>query len=88
MAEPNGHQDNVSRLDRIEAALEHVIDEHEMFRDEHKRLLTAQVVLTDRMDRLAITVDEIGGKLNGLIDLVQQQSREFHARMTRLEEKQ
>ena len=88
MAEANGHQDNVSRLDRIEAALEHIIDEHEMFRDEHKRLLTAQVVLTDRMDKLAITVDEIGGKLNGLIDVVQQQSREFHARLTRLEEKQ
>jgi len=48
MAEPNG----TGRLDRIEKALEMLIDDHVQFREEHKQLLTAQVVLTDRLDRL------------------------------------
>ena len=42
-----------ARLDRIERALELLIDGHVQFREEHKRLLTAQVVLTDNMARLA-----------------------------------
>lgn len=39
------------RLDRIERALELLISDHTQFREEHKQLLTAQVVLTDRLDR-------------------------------------
>ena len=41
-----------SRLDRIEAALELMIADHEEFRLEHKRLLTAQVLLTDAQQKL------------------------------------
>lgn len=52
MANENGS----GRLDRIEKVLELLIDDHVQFRDEHKLLLTAQVVLTDRLDRLAQTV--------------------------------
>jgi hypothetical protein len=47
MSETNG----TNRLDRIERALELLIDDHVQFREEHKQLLTAQVVLTDRLDR-------------------------------------
>ena len=47
---PDGN--GAARLDRIERALELLIDDHVQFRDEHKQLLTAQVVLTDRLDRL------------------------------------
>jgi hypothetical protein len=55
MADGNG----TARLDRIERALELLIADHEQFRVEHKQLLTAQVVLTDRVDRLAQTMQEL-----------------------------
>ena len=41
-----------ARLDRIERALELMIADYEVFRDEHKRLLTKQVVLQDALERL------------------------------------
>ena len=99
MAETNGHQDNESRLDRIERAIEHVIGEHETFREEHNRLLRSQVLLQEAqkdlqeaqkkqeksLERLEVQVSELGGKLNGLIHLVEQDHREFHQRLTRLE---
>ena len=73
MPESNG----TSRLDRIERALELLIDDHVQFREEHKLLLTAQVVLTDRVDRLAQTVHELSQaqkhtdeRLNALIAVV------------------
>lgn len=47
MANENG----TGRLDRIEKALELLIADHVQFREEHQQLLTAQVVLTDRLDR-------------------------------------
>lgn len=57
-------QNGASRLDRIERTLELLIDdhvqfreEHIQFREEHKLLLTAQVVLTDRLDKLTQRVD-------------------------------
>jgi uncharacterized protein YlxW (UPF0749 family) len=40
-----------ARLDRIESVLELLIADHVQFREEHKQLLTAQIVLTDRLDR-------------------------------------
>lgn len=52
--EQNGH--GLSRLDRIERAIESLADE---FRDEHRRLLTAQILLTDRVDRLAKAQQEL-----------------------------
>ena len=36
-----------------------LIDDHLKFTDEHNKLLTAQVVLTDRVDKLTVTVREI-----------------------------
>jgi predicted transcriptional regulator len=46
----NGHVPD--RLDRLEGLVEVLFNRHLEFEEEHKRLLTAQVVLTDRMDRL------------------------------------
>ena len=34
-----------------------LIEDHVQFREEHKQLLTAQVVLTDRVDKLALGLD-------------------------------
>ena len=45
-----------SRIDRIEQALKLLPGDRIQFREEHKQLLTAQVVLTDRLDKLAKTV--------------------------------
>jgi hypothetical protein len=99
MPETNGHQDNLSRLDRIETAIEHVINEHEKLIDEQGRLLKAQVVMVDSVAKLAehieavdkrlgIRIDEIGGKLDALIDIVDRDHREFHERLNRLENRQ
>jgi hypothetical protein len=101
MPETNGNQDNVSRLDRIEIAIEHVINEHEKLVDEQGRLLKAQVVMVDSIDkltgavaqlsgvvdRLTTRVDEIGGKLDALIHVVDRDHREFHERLNRIEHK-
>jgi tetrahydromethanopterin S-methyltransferase subunit G len=88
MPETNGHQDNLSRLDRIEIAIEHVVNEHEKLVDEQSRLLKAQVVMVASIDRLATRVDEIGGKLDALINVVDRDHREFHERLNRLENRQ
>ena len=47
------NENGANRLDRIEKALELLIDDHVLFREEHKSLLTAQVLLTDSMRELA-----------------------------------
>lgn len=70
-----------SRLDRMEGLMGLLVDDHMKFQEEHKQLLTAQVVLTDRLDRLAQTVKDIAAaqaeaqkssdeRLNALINIV------------------
>jgi hypothetical protein len=63
-----------SRLDRLERLLEqHVIENHDAhvsFMQEHKLLLTAQVVMTDKMSELETKMLETTDKLNALIDTV------------------
>jgi hypothetical protein len=95
MPETNGQQDNFSRLDRIEVAIEHVINEHEKLVDEHKRLLIAQVKMVDSIDKLAASderlgkyIAEIGGRIDALRDIVDRDHREYHERLTRLENRQ
>jgi len=88
MPETNGNQNNESRLDRIEAAMEAMIGEHEMFRAEHKMLLRSQVLFQDSLEKLKERMDETEGKLNALIDIVDRHSREYHERLNRLENKQ
>jgi hypothetical protein len=46
-------------MDRAERMMELLITDHVKFSDEHKQLFTAQVVLTDRMDRLTTTMQEL-----------------------------
>ena len=57
MAASNGHDS--WRLDRIEGLIEVLVNEHIEFAREHRQLLTAQIVLTDRLDRLAVQVSEL-----------------------------
>jgi predicted nucleic acid-binding Zn-ribbon protein len=80
MADQNG----LSRLDRIERAIEalvddHIklVDEHLKFQLEHKQLLTAQVVLTDRLDRLTDRVDRVGDRVDKLAENVEKMRIEF-----------
>ncbi|MBI4903041.1 MAG: hypothetical protein HY820_05360 [Acidobacteria bacterium] len=82
--ESNGNNTS-SRLDRIEAALELIIGEHEQFRAEHKMLLRSQVLMQDSLEKLTIKVDEVGDKLNGLIGVVAEMQRVFDNRLRRLE---
>lgn len=55
--EQNGH--GLSRLDRMEGLMQLLIDDHLKFSDEHNRLLTAQVVLTDAMNKMAVAQKEL-----------------------------
>ena len=92
MPDDNGQQNNTSRLDRIEAALELIIGEHEAFRAEHKMLLKSQVLMQDVMEKgfaeLRLKVEEITDKLNGLIGAVDAMRENFDARLRRLEDRQ
>jgi hypothetical protein len=53
--EQNGH--GMSRLDRMEGLMQLLIDDHLKFTDEHKALLTSQILLTDQMGKLT---DQMG----------------------------
>jgi len=55
--EQNGYKN--PRMDRLENLMELVIADHVKFADEHNKLLTAQVVLTDRMDKLTATMQDL-----------------------------
>ena len=59
MAETNGQNSGGERLERIERILEVVAGVQQQFAENHKQLLTAQVVLTDRVDKLAARMDEL-----------------------------
>jgi hypothetical protein len=92
MAEGNGQQDNLSRLDRIERAMELLLTDHEQFREEHKMLLRSQVVLQGAMEfgfrELRENIDHLSSKIDLLVDGIDRDHREFHERLKRLEEKQ
>ena len=47
-----------TRLDRIEGLVEVLVNRHIEFEEEHKKLLIAQGVLTDRLDKLAASTQE------------------------------
>ena len=66
----NGSVD--SRLDRLEGLMALLIEDDVQFREEHKQLLTAQVLLTDRVDKLALAEAQrhIDDRLNAPISLV------------------
>jgi hypothetical protein len=64
--EQNGYKN--PRMDRLENLMEMVIADHVKFADEHNKLLTAQVVLTDRMDKLTIRMDKLTGTMEHLVE--------------------
>ena len=71
----NGH--DPSRLDRLEGMIEVILNRHIDFEQDHAQLLKAQVVLTDRLDRLTKLVTELteaqkhtDERLNALITTV------------------
>ena len=73
--EENGH--GKSRLDRLEEFTETLLQEHIAFAEEHKKLLTAQVVLNDQLQSLSALQKDLAEsqkhtdeRLNALIAVV------------------
>jgi hypothetical protein len=64
----NGSGD--SRLDRLEGLMALLIEDHVQFREEHKHLLTAQVLLTGKMAELAEAQKHTDERLNALITII------------------
>ena len=52
------------RLDRLEGLVEVLFNRHLEFEEEHKRLLTAQVVLNDQLQRLGERVNRLDKRLD------------------------
>lgn len=68
---PNGENGNTERrLTRLEEFVEVLANEHIAFAEEHRRLLTAQVVLTDRMDKLAAAQAHTDERMSVLIRMM------------------
>ena len=62
--------------------MEAMVGEHEMFRAEHKMLLRSQVLLREfDVEKQKERIDEIGGKLDVLIDVVDLEQRNHHGRL-------
>jgi archaellum component FlaC len=59
-----------TRMERISEIMALMANDHIAFRDEHKRLLTAQVVLDDRMKELAEAQKVTEHALTDLIKIV------------------
>jgi hypothetical protein len=57
-----------SRLDRLEGLMELLIDDHLKFSDEHKRLLTAQVLLTQAQERTELSIQRLDAKMAELAE--------------------
>jgi len=55
--EQNGH--GLSRLDRIERLMQLLIDDHLKLSDDHKMLLTAQVLQGERIDKLTESLEDL-----------------------------
>ena len=68
--EGNGHG-SPTRLDRIERAIEALIDGHERLVGSYKQLLTAQVIMTDTVTSLGKRVDELVKKVDAHEDRIQ-----------------
>ena len=63
MPEAPNNGNHQSRLDRLEGLMELLISDHVEFQREHKQLLTAQVLLTDVVEKLARRVDKLADSL-------------------------
>jgi hypothetical protein len=68
MAEEHNGHGSPTRLDRIERAIEALIDGHERLVESQKQLLTAQVLMTDTVTSLVKKVDVHEDRIQMLID--------------------
>ena len=57
-----------SRLDRLEGLMELLIDDHLKFSDEHKKLLTAQVLLAEMQQRAEKRMEQLDLKMAELAE--------------------
>ncbi len=78
----NGH--DPTRLDRIEGLVEVLVNRHIEFEEEHKKLLIAQVVLTDRIDKLTDRVDKLAASTKEGFAEHKQAMRDFDERLNAL----
>jgi len=82
----NGHEQGGSeRLDRIERALELMLDDHIRFREEHKQLLASQVLLTGSLELLSERLNTLTARVNTFTANVTLMQETFDARLKRLE---
>jgi hypothetical protein len=72
------HNGGPSRLDRMEGLMQLLIDDHLKFDDEHRRLLTAQILLTDAQKRADERMDKLAAAITELVEV----SAATDARMT------
>jgi archaellum component FlaC len=61
-----------ARLDRIEGIIEAMATRQADIENDFTRLLTAQVVLTDRVDRIAQNLEQLGTRVEQLTIRVEQ----------------
>jgi len=67
-------------MDQIEGLMDKLIADHVAFSDEHKKLLTAQVLLTGTMQELAEAQKATDGRMSILIDMMNTFIREGRAK--------
>jgi hypothetical protein len=70
MPQQSNGSDLPSRVQRLEELIEVLTNRHIDFEEEHKQLLTAQVLLTDEMRKLAESQRHTDQRLNALIGVV------------------
>jgi hypothetical protein len=99
MADNGQEQSGNERLDRMEATLNLLINDHVQFREKHKMLLQSQVLmsgsleslrdslaaLTGRVDALTARVDATSASVAALTANVEAMRANFDARLKRLE---
>jgi len=64
MAEEGNSHGSLSRLDRIERAIEGLIEGHDRQVVSYRELLTAQILMTDTMTTLGKRVDDLTKKVD------------------------
>ena len=88
MPEAPNNGSHQSRLDRLEGLMELLISDHVEFQREHKQLLTAQVLLTDVVEKLARRVDKLAESVEKLDDRVDKLTESVHEMIRELRESQ
>lgn len=80
MSEPNGAGETGNeRLDRIERVLSSMPDYHIRFREEHKLLLSAQVLMQGGLEELRKNIDSLTSKMETMSAKVERVSDRVNA---------